>query len=84
VQLTATKARRVNASNGHEEYVESGWLRLSDRRLDRRLSSELDPVPTYRQSDVEPLTPVRPVYARIQFLPFDPVFRAGSAVPPHY
>lgn len=76
VQITLSEIR----PDGEEEYVESGWLRLPDRKLDPRLSTVLDPVPTYLQSDVEPLTPFKPVYARIQLLPFDHMFRAGSAI----
>lgn len=76
VQVTLSEIR----PDGQEEYVENGWLRLSERRLDPRLSTELDPVPTYLQSDAAPLTPFKPVYARIQLLPFNHVFRAGSAI----
>jgi putative CocE/NonD family hydrolase len=76
VQVTLSEIR----PDAQEQYVESGWLRLSDRRLDARLSTALDPVPTYLQSDVEPLAPFKPVSARIQLLPFDHVFRARSAI----
>jgi putative CocE/NonD family hydrolase len=76
VQVTLSEIR----PDGQEEYVESGWLRLSERRLDPRLSTELDPVPTYLHGDVAPLMSFKPVYARIQLLPFNHVFRAGSAI----
>jgi uncharacterized protein len=76
VQVTLSEIR----PDGQEQYVESGWLRLSERRLDPRLSTELDPVPTYLPSDAAPLKPFKPVYARVKLLPFNHVFRAGSAI----
>jgi putative CocE/NonD family hydrolase len=66
--------------DGQEQFVENGWLRLVDRKLDPRGSTVLRPLPTYLSSDVEPLTPTVPVLARIELEPFDHVFRAGSAI----
>jgi predicted acyl esterase len=76
VQVTLSEVR----PDGQETYVENGWLRLSDRRLDAARSTVLRPYHPYRQADAEQLTPGNPELARIELLPFDHVFRAGSAV----
>jgi putative CocE/NonD family hydrolase len=76
VQVTLTEVR----PDGQETYVENGWLRMSHRRLDAARSTELRPYHSYRQADTEQLTPGKPELARIELLPFDHVFRAGSAL----
>lgn len=76
VQVTLSEVR----PDGQEMYVENGWLRLSDRRLDPQTSTALRPNHPYTLQDVEPLTPSQPVLARLELLPFDHVFRAGSAI----
>jgi putative CocE/NonD family hydrolase len=76
VQVTLSEVR----PDGQETYVENGWLRLSHRRLDRARSTPLRPDHSYRESDVGQLTPGQPVLARLEMLPFDHVFRAGSAI----
>ena len=76
VQVTLSEVR----PDGQEEYVENGWLRLLDRALDPRTSTELRPDHPYTLSAAQPLTPLTPVLARIEMLPFDHVFRAGSAI----
>jgi putative CocE/NonD family hydrolase len=76
VQVTLSEVR----PDGQETYVENGWLRLSDRRLDARRSTALRPYHPYGQADAEQLTPGKPELARIELLPFDHVFRAGSAL----
>jgi hypothetical protein len=76
VQVTLSEVR----PDGQEEYVENGWLRLLDRQLDPRTSTELRPNHPYTLSAAQPLAPLTPVPARIEMLPFDHVFRAGSAI----
>jgi hypothetical protein len=76
VQITLSEVR----PDGQEQYVENGWLRLSHRRLDPALSTVLSPIPTDRQGDAQPLTPLAATFARIQMAPFDHVFRAGSKI----
>jgi putative CocE/NonD family hydrolase len=66
--------------DGQETYVEDGWLRLSHRKLDRARSTTLRPYHSFREADAEQLTPGTPVLARLELLPFDHVFRAGSAI----
>jgi hypothetical protein len=76
VQVTLSEVR----PDGQEMYVENGWLRLTDRALDPRTSTVLRPDHPYTLQAVEPLMPSQPVLARLELLPFDHVFRAGSAI----
>lgn len=76
VQVTLIEAR----PDGQDLYVQNGWLRLSRRRLDESLSTALQPRHTHQQADLALLTPGQPVLARIELLPFNHVFRAGSAI----
>jgi putative CocE/NonD family hydrolase len=76
VQATITEVR----PDGEEVYVARGWLRASQRKLDRRASTPTMPVQTDRQSDVQPLVPGKPTLMRLAMLPFDYVFRAGSRI----
>src|SRR5207253_6697626 len=41
--------------DGRETYVQSGWLRASQRALDERASTPLRPVQTHARADAEPL-----------------------------
>jgi predicted acyl esterase len=76
LQATVTEVR----PDGQETYVARGWLRASSRKLDRRKSTPTFPEQTMLQSDVQLLTPLSPVSARVLIFPFDHVFRAGSAI----
>jgi putative CocE/NonD family hydrolase len=63
--------------DGQEIYVQSGWLRASQRAL---LSSatELDPKHSNLEADAEPLPQGQPSLVRVQLFPFAHPFRAGS------
>jgi predicted acyl esterase len=76
LQVTITEVR----PDGQETYVARGWLRASQRKLDPERSTVTRPFQTHEQSDLQLLTPLSPVLARIEVLPFDHVFRAGSAI----
>jgi uncharacterized protein len=76
LQATITEVR----PDGQEVYVARGWLRASQRKLDRRASTPTMPVETDLQSDVQPLVPGTPTFMRFAVLPFDYVFRAGSRI----
>jgi predicted acyl esterase len=65
--------------DGQEVLVQSGWLRASQRKL-RDDATELRPVKTHREADVEPLVPGEYTLARVEIMPFAHVFRAGSRV----
>ena len=71
--------------DGMEQYVQAGWLNLAQRRLAPAgtgpgQSSALAPYQTHTQTDLQPLTPRTPVYARLQLLPFEHVFQKGSSI----
>lgn len=76
VQVTLSEVR----PDGQEMYIQNGWLRLSHRREDPARSKRLRPWHTHLAADAQPLTPGEPVLARIQMLPFNHVFRAGSSI----
>jgi uncharacterized protein len=76
LQVTITEVR----PDGQETYVARGWLRASQRKLDPKLSTVTRPYQTQQQSDLQLLTPLTPVLARVEVFPFDHVFRAGSAI----
>jgi len=63
--------------DGKERYVSSGWLRASQRALSPD-STDLKPVQTHREADVQPLVPGEWTAVRIEIYPFAHVFRAGS------
>jgi hypothetical protein len=71
--------------DGEEQYVQAGWLDVAQRKLaaagnGARQSSPLRPYQTHTQASYQPLTPHTPVYARVELLPFEHVFRAGSSI----
>jgi predicted acyl esterase len=63
--------------DGQETYVQSGWLRASYRAL-REDATELRPILTMRQEDLQPLVPGEWTLVRVEIMPFAHVFRAGS------
>ena len=66
------------APDGSETYVQTGWLRLSQRAVSAA-ATELRPVITGTEADRRPLPPgAAPVEARVEVLPFAHVFRRGS------
>ena len=84
IRADATEADlQVNLSelrpDGQELYVQSGWLRASQRKLGAD-STDLDPRPTHLAGDAEPLVPGEWVLARVGLAPFAHAFRAGSRV----
>ena len=64
--------------DGQETYVQSGWLRASDRKLDAAQSTELYPWHSFLEADVEDLPPGQFVPARIELFPFAAVLRPGD------
>jgi uncharacterized protein len=66
--------------DGHETYVQSGWLRASQRALDAGASTPLLPVQTHTQADVAPLPKGTPTRLRVPLYPFGHAFRSGSRI----
>ena len=74
LEVTLTEVR----PDGTEIYVQSGWLRASMRALDEAASTDLEPVPTYAEADVQPLVPGEAVDVSVPILPVAHPLRAGS------
>jgi predicted acyl esterase len=51
LQVTVSQVR----PDGKETFVQNGWLRANERKLNRARSTLLQPVPTFREGDVAPL-----------------------------
>ncbi len=76
VQVSISEVR----PDGQELYVQSGFLRASDRKLDEARSTPIHPVPTYLAADAKPLTPGEATEVRVPMLPITYAFRAGSKI----
>ncbi len=76
LQVTLSEVR----PDGTERYVQSGWLRLSHRKLDRERSTAIAPFHSDTQEDARPVPRGRFVRARVQIYPFAYSFRAGSQI----
>lgn len=76
LQVTLSEIR----PDGQEVYVQNGWLRASRRKLDDAQSTELRPVFSGREEDVQPVPSDQFVLARVELFPFGHAFRAGSRV----
>lgn len=74
LQVTLTEVRE----DGTEVFINQGWLRASQRQLDRARSTALVPVHTHRAADVADLSVTEPSLARVEVLPFGHVIREGS------
>lgn len=73
VNLTEVRA------DGSESYVQSGWLRASQRAL-RSDATELRPTHTHREEDAAPLPKESWEPVRVELMPFAHIFRAGSRI----
>lgn len=69
--------------DGMQQYVQAGWLDVAQRKqapagAGAEQSSPLRPYQTHIGR--QPLTPGKPVYARVELFPFEHVFRKGSSI----
>jgi uncharacterized protein len=76
LQVTVTEVR----PDGKETFVQGGWLRGNERRLDARKSKPLEPVLSLRARDVRPLPKDRFVKATIPLYYEGHTYRAGSRI----
>jgi len=74
--VTLTEVR----PDGLETYVQSGWLRASHRKLDRKRSSVIDPRPTHLERDASPLPAGEFSRLRIGVFAVAHAFRKGSRI----
>jgi uncharacterized protein len=66
--------------DGHETFVQGGWLRTGARKLDRERSTLLEPVPSYRRKDAATLPAGRWVKVTIPLYYEGHVYRRDSRI----
>ena len=76
LQATVTEVR----PDGKETFVQNGWVRGNERKLDAQKSTLLEPVLSLRASDVSPLPSDRYVPVTIPLYYEGHTYRAGSRI----
>src|SRR3954468_5559410 len=76
LQVTISEVR----PDGKETFVQGGWLRTNERKLDRRKSTLLEPVPSGRLRDVRAMPRKRFVKVTIPLYYEGHAYRAGSRI----
>jgi uncharacterized protein len=76
LQATISEVR----PDGKETFVQGGWVRGNERKLDAAKSTPLEPVLSLREADVEPLPPDRYVEVTIPLYYQGHAYRAGSRI----
>ncbi len=76
LQVTISELR----PDGKETFVQNGWLRTSQRKLDAKKSTALEPVLSRRASDVAPLPKGRAVPVTVPLYYQGHAYRAGSRI----
>jgi uncharacterized protein len=76
LQVTVSEVR----PDGLETFVQSGWVRASERKLDRAASTLLEPVLSLRRADAAPLPHGRFTEVTIPLYYEGHVYRAGSRI----
>ncbi len=76
LQVTVSEVR----PDGNETFVQSGWLRASERKLDASRSTLLEPVLTERKADAAPLPEGRFTELVVPLYYEGHVYRAGSRI----
>ena len=76
LQATISEVR----PDGKETFVQGGWVRGNERKLDRVESTRLEPVLSLRKSDVSPLPRRRFVKVTIPLYYQGHAYRAGSRI----
>ncbi|HEY0317287.1 MAG TPA: CocE/NonD family hydrolase [Solirubrobacterales bacterium] len=76
LQATISEVR----PDGKETFVQNGWVRGNERKLDPQKSTRLEPVLSLRESDVSPLPANRFVKVTIPLYYEGHAYRAGSRI----
>jgi hypothetical protein len=76
LQVTVSEIR----PDGKETFVQTGWLRASERKLDTSKSTLLEPVPSFREADVAPLPSGRFAKVTVPLYYEGHLYRAGSRI----
>jgi predicted acyl esterase len=74
--MTLTEVR----PDGKETLVQNGWLRASHRKLYRKQSTVLNPVPTHLEQDARPMRKGKFELVRVPMFAVAHAFRAGSKI----
>jgi predicted acyl esterase len=76
LQVTISEVR----PDGKETFVQDGWLRASERKLDPRRSILLEPVPSFRLADARPMPKGRFTEVTVPLYYEGHAYRAGSRI----
>jgi len=76
LQATISEVR----PDGKETFVQNGWVRANERKLDAAKSNPLEPVLSLRESDVEPMPAGQFVPVTIPLYYEGHAYRAGSQI----
>jgi predicted acyl esterase len=76
LQATVSEVR----PDGKETFVQNGWVRADERKLDAEKSTPLEPVLSLRESDVEPMPSGEFVPVTIPLYYEGHAYRAGSRI----
>jgi hypothetical protein len=76
LQVTVSEVR----PDGNETFVQSGWLRTSERKLDPAKSTLLEPVPSLTRADAAPLPKGRWTEVTVPLYYEGHVYRKGSRI----
>ncbi len=76
LQVTVSEVR----PDDKETFVQSGWLRTSERKLDPAKSTPLEPVPSLRRRDAAPLPKNRWAKVTVPLYYQGHVYRSGSRI----
>jgi predicted acyl esterase len=76
LQVTVSEVR----PDGKEVFVQSGWLRATGRKLDKKKSTELEPVLSLRKRDDKPMPKGKYVKLTVPLYYQGHAYRAGSQI----
>jgi len=76
LQATVSEVR----PDGKETFVQNGWVRADERKLDAAKSTRLEPVLSLREADVEPMPAGKFVKVTIPLYYEGHAYRAGSRI----
>jgi uncharacterized protein len=76
LQATISEVR----PDGKETFVQGGWVRANERKLDAAKSTPLEPVLSLREADVSPMPPNKFVEVTIPLYYEGHAYRAGSRI----
>ena len=76
LQVTVSEVR----PDGKETFVQSGWLRTESRKLDKKKSTQLEPVLSLRKKDDKPMPKGKYTELTIPLYYQGHVYRAGSQI----